>query len=301
MEIVAETSGPIAGKLPIYLGPPDQTAIIAYSDRGSETYDDPDNLSSLYGDASRRFLETLTFRREDRFVLDLGCGTGFGFDVIGARFEPEDLVGIGVDPAAGMLARARAKYKGMSRFRFVSGEAEAIPLPERSVDRVISTLAMHWVQDMPAAAAEVRRVIRPDGMADLFLIANEDGFVFKRAVLAAMRKHVGFAQIIRAAGVVQRLRAEQLKTIFETVFDGFDVTVEEHRQEISAAIDEHMSWWRARSMPVVATVPDLDAFEASLRAELEALAVDGHVTFDAAFLRVRIVPSAQPSTMERRS
>mgnify|MGYP003700408205 CR=1 FL=1 len=292
MELARDTGGPLSGKLPVYVGPPDQTAIVAYSDLGSAAYEDPENLSSLYGQVSQDFLEAIRFDDSDRFVLDVGCGTGFAFDVLGQRFLEKDMVGIGIDPAPGMLKLARQKYRKVSRFRFVFGECEAIPVPECSVDRIISTLAMHWVKDMNAAAAELRRVLRPGGSVEMLLIANEDGFVFKRAVVAALRKHLSFARIMKAASLVQRLRADQLRAILAPHFDGFDVSVEDHRLKVAATFDDHMKWWRARSMPVVADIEDIDAFHATLREELEALAVDGMITFDAAFLKVRITPRA---------
>ena len=290
MELVTSKSKDEKHHLPIYVGPPDQTAILAYSDRGSAAYEDPENLSSLYGAVTREFLESISFRNDDRFIADIGCGTGFAFDVLDHLFIENKMVGIGVDPAPGMLSYARKKYKKLSRYRFLQGEGEAIPIPENSIDRIISTLALHWVQDLDAAAAEMRRVLKDDGMVEFLIIANEDGFVFKRAILAALKKHLSFAQVIKAAGLVQRLKPEQLAALLEKHFAGFNVQVNEHQLEVDGSTDDHIKWWQARSMPVVADIEDQDGFLETLKAELEAISSNGMITFDAAFLKVRISP-----------
>ena len=276
--------------LPIHVGPPDQTAIVSYSDRGSESYEDPDNLSFLYGAVTRRFLESVTFREDDRFVLDIGCGTGFAFDVLRERFLANDMVGIGVDPAKGMLGFARDKYRKVSRFRFVGGAFEGVPLPDGSADRVISTLALHWVKDLDRAAQEIRRVLKDDGRVDILMVANEDGFVFKKAILAALRKHLTFSQVLKAAGLVQRLRPEQLDDIFRPHFEGFDVVATELREVAEGSLDDHITWWKARSAPVIAEVEEAERFMDDLKDELRKLAKGERISFDAAFLTLRITP-----------
>lgn len=278
-------------RLPVHVGPPDQTAIIAYSEHGQGAYEDPENLSSLYGMTSKAFLETLRFRDQDRFIADIGCGTGFAFDVLGATLQERGMVGIGIDPAPGMLMVARTKYPRPSRFRFLQGEGEAIPLPDRSIDRVVSTLALHWVKDLNAAAAELRRILKDDGMIDVLMIANEDGFVFKRAVLAALRRHLTFSQIMKAAGLAQRERPADLSAILERHFAGFAVTVELQQVKVAGSVEEHLKWWRARSMPIVSDVADVDAFGETLRSELVAISERGMIILDGAFLLARVRPA----------
>jgi SAM-dependent methyltransferase len=88
-------------------------------------------------------------------VLDLGAGTGKG---------TRTLVELGlrptaVDPSEGMLAVLRERVPGADAR---IGTATAIPLPDRSVDAVISLQAWHWFDSL-AAAAECARVLRPGG------------------------------------------------------------------------------------------------------------------------------------------
>lgn len=88
-------------------------------------------------------------------VLDLGAGTGklsrgllaLGLDVVA------------VEPGAPMLAQLRAALPGVEA---VEGAAEAIPLPDASVDAAAAGQAYHWF-DPSRAPAELWRVLRPDG------------------------------------------------------------------------------------------------------------------------------------------
>lgn len=92
-------------------------------------------------------------------VLDLGSGTG--------RFTPplaETFGGPvhGVEPSAKMrqVALDTATHPNVT---YLEGSADAIPLPDASVDLVLLYLVWHHVPDQAAAAAEIRRVLRPDG------------------------------------------------------------------------------------------------------------------------------------------
>jgi ubiquinone/menaquinone biosynthesis C-methylase UbiE len=50
----------------------------------------------------------------------------------------------------------------------------------KSADKIISTLALHWVKSLDAAAMELRRVLMDDGSLDILMIARDDGATFKR-------------------------------------------------------------------------------------------------------------------------
>ncbi|PXX71429.1 methyltransferase family protein [Nocardia tenerifensis] len=89
-------------------------------------------------------------------VLDLGAGTGkltgtlvsLGIDVVA------------VEPDSAMLAELRRALPGV---RALAGNAEAIPLPDASVDAVLAGNALHWF-DMAVAGDEISRVLAPGGV-----------------------------------------------------------------------------------------------------------------------------------------
>jgi ubiquinone/menaquinone biosynthesis C-methylase UbiE len=89
-------------------------------------------------------------------VVDVGCGTGLASLALadrGARV-------VGVDADGRMLEGAR-RLVG-ERARFLTGTAEALPLPDASADLAVAAQAAHWFSE-PAASREIRRVLRPGG------------------------------------------------------------------------------------------------------------------------------------------
>ena len=61
------------------------------------------------------------------------------------------------------LARANAEKAGATNVEFVKGTIEAVPLPESSVDVVISNCVINLSTDKPAVLAEAHRLLRPGG------------------------------------------------------------------------------------------------------------------------------------------
>lgn len=93
--------------------------------------------------------------------LDIGSGTGnytLALQAQGGHF-------IGIEPSTHMLAQARAKSSAID---WRSGRAEAIPLPDASVDGIVGTLTIHHWSNLSTAFGELYRVLRPGGRFVLF-------------------------------------------------------------------------------------------------------------------------------------
>ncbi len=88
-------------------------------------------------------------------VLDLAAGTG----KLTRALLAADLDVVAVEPGAKLRERLGAS---IGSERILAGTAEEIPLEEGSVDLVTASDAFHWF-DVPAALAEIRRVLRPAG------------------------------------------------------------------------------------------------------------------------------------------
>jgi ubiquinone/menaquinone biosynthesis C-methylase UbiE len=98
-------------------------------------------------------------------VLDVGCGTGNLLRATGKEHAGVDLTGLDPDPKA--LARARRKAKrARLTMRLDRGFAQELPYPDGSFDRVFSSLMVHHLDSTSKdeLLAEVRRVLRPDGV-----------------------------------------------------------------------------------------------------------------------------------------
>ena len=183
---------------------------------------------------------------------------------------------------------AEEKYKDDNTFSFFEGSFENIPLPDKSVDHIVSTLALHWVKSLKVAASEMRRVLRDDGYLDILMIAKDDGAEFKKSIVAALKKHLSFKQIMGTANLVQRARADQVYSAFSAFDEGYNIVVEEYRDVVYGTFDEHMKWWSARSTPVIAEVEDKEAFMKDLRDELDKTNTNQGIPFDTAYFHILV-------------
>ncbi|MBI2197452.1 MAG: class I SAM-dependent methyltransferase [Candidatus Rokubacteria bacterium] len=93
-------------------------------------------------------------------VLEVGVGSGLNL----ALYAPtvERVYGLDPSPELQRMARCRAERAGVPA-RFLIASAEAVPLPDRSVDTVVSTWTLCSIPDPARALAEIRRVLRPGG------------------------------------------------------------------------------------------------------------------------------------------
>jgi SAM-dependent methyltransferase len=94
-------------------------------------------------------------------ALDLGAGTGKLTAQLAALSTGAGQVRVvAVEPDPEMLAELRDQVPGVTA---IAGRAEAIPLPDGSVDAVLAGQAAHWF-DLDRALPEIARVLRPGGV-----------------------------------------------------------------------------------------------------------------------------------------
>ena len=97
-------------------------------------------------------------------VLDLGSGGGIDVLLSAKRVGPSGKA-YGIDMTDDMLALARknAAEAGAKNVEFLKGELEAIPLPDNSVDVIISNCVINLAADKDRVLREAHRVLRPGG------------------------------------------------------------------------------------------------------------------------------------------
>ena len=102
--------------------------------------------------------EALSLLPANARILEVGAGTGLNF-----VHYPAGSSGVASEPSSEMIKLAREKQKP-SRVSLVQNCAEQLPFPNDSFDAAFATLVFCSVASPPAALAELRRVVRSDGI-----------------------------------------------------------------------------------------------------------------------------------------
>jgi SAM-dependent methyltransferase len=107
-------------------------------------------------------------------VLDIGSGSGTDALIAAGLVGPGGrVIGLDLTEAMRNKLRATAASVGAANLEVLAGNAEAIPLPDASVDVVSSNGVLNLVPDKPAAIREIARVLRPGGRLQLADIVVE--------------------------------------------------------------------------------------------------------------------------------
>ena len=144
-------------------------------------------------------------------VLDLGSGGGIDVLLSARRVGPTGKA-YGIDMTDEMLALARENQRkaGVTNVEFLKGELEAIPLPDASVDVIISNCVVNLSTDKEAALAEALRVLKPGGrlaisdivfQGDMSLIPRElldDADAWSACISGALEERDFLARLSRA-------------------------------------------------------------------------------------------------------
>ncbi len=146
-------------------------------------------------------------------VVDLGSGGGLDVFLASKKVGPTGKA-IGIDMTAAMIERARAGAQagGYSNVEFHQAAIDNLPLPDASVDCVISNCVLNLAPDKPAVFREIFRVLKPGGrlaVSDIALKAE-----LPEAVARSLAAYVG---CISGAILIEDYRRELLRAGFEYV------------------------------------------------------------------------------------
>jgi len=184
-------------------------------------------------------------------VLDLGSGAGFDA-FLAARQVGETGRAIGVDMTAEMIARARGNIAktDLRNVEFRLGEIEHLPVPDASVDAIISNCVVNLSPDKPQVFREALRVLKPGGR----LVVSD--LVLTRELGDTLRRDVDlYVGCVAGAS----LKGDYLRLIGEAGFGDVQV-VEEHgyavgMQNLPAGSPEREAFSAVTSVKVRATKP----------------------------------------------
>ncbi len=146
------------------------------------------NRDFLFAEAGERLLDRLEdVRRRFPRALDLGSRDGLLQRLLKGRGGIETL--IQGDLSLGMLGKAQGPVLQL--------DEEALPFAPACFDLVLANLSLHWTNDLPGALAQIRHVLKPDG---LFL-----GVLFGAGTLAELRSAFMEAEIAETGGASARV------------------------------------------------------------------------------------------------
>ncbi len=174
-------------------------------ERAALTYD---AAAFLQQEVARRLDDHLDGVKVDpAMILDAGCGTGFAFDLLKARYPKAGVIGLDIAQAMLRVASDRHGRPGgwrglLNRFALgtapllpVCADLEHLPLKGNSVEMVWSSLALQWVDDLEATFRGVQRVLKPGGLF-LFASFGPDTLKELRAATSGIDEHHHVNQFI---------------------------------------------------------------------------------------------------------
>ncbi|WP_046155207.1 malonyl-ACP O-methyltransferase BioC [Chromobacterium vaccinii] len=148
----------------------DKARVRASFEKAAASYD---SAAVLQREVSDRMAERLDYiKHQPAVILDAGAGTGYGSAELRRRY-PQARV-IELDLAHAMLQASRERGRsgdGLLKKLFkpsqpwqINADIEKLPLADASVDMIWSNLTIQWINEPDRMFAEMRRVLKPDGM-----------------------------------------------------------------------------------------------------------------------------------------
>jgi len=175
------------------------TAIRKDSERYLHGYEEWTRTWMSQRTAARDLAFAVPHLRPGMDVLDCGCGPGSITIDLAEIVAPGQVTGVDVEPRQLEAARALAHERGVSNVRFEPASVNGLPYPDASFDVAVAHFVIEHVRDPVRALREMRRVLKPGGLA-----AVKDpyypAFTFRPRVppilrfqelMAKMRAHVG--------------------------------------------------------------------------------------------------------------
>jgi arsenite methyltransferase len=165
----------------------------------------------------RQVLKALDLRAGEQ-VLDIGSGPGLLAYEMALSVGPSGRV-CGIDTSEDMLAMSRKRCADKPWTEFKKADAAQLPYPDKSFDAAVSTQVYEYVADIPAALAELFRILGPGGRVLIMdtdygsLVIHTKDQVRMERVLSAWNEHFVHATLprtlsrqLREAGFTLRQR-----------------------------------------------------------------------------------------------
>jgi ubiquinone/menaquinone biosynthesis C-methylase UbiE len=107
----------------------------------------------------KKFLKSHEIRLANKTILDAGCGSGYGLQLIEENFHPSNLYGFDILPEQVLRAQERKLEAKIS-----TGNITNIKFPSEMFDAVFVFTVLHHIPDYPLALKEISRILKPGGV-----------------------------------------------------------------------------------------------------------------------------------------
>lgn len=149
-------------------------------------------------------------------VLEVGSGRGGGARHVASTLKPASYTGLDLAQSAVELAN---KLHPLPNLKFIQGSAEAIPLPDNSIDVVINVESSHAYGSVDKFLSEVKRVLKPGGhllMVDFRYSHQMDQY--KNQVRNSGMKQISeediTGNVVKAIEAEDKVKTERIRTLF---------------------------------------------------------------------------------------
>jgi len=152
----------------------DRALVRRHRDRAAAAFAPHHN--ALHQEIAAQMVDRLTdVKRDFSSVLDLGAHDGF---LARQLAEREGRFVVAAEQSAAMLRHGR-------HVPSVVADEEILPFAPASFDLITSNLSLHWVNDLPGTLAQVRQVLRPEGMFLATLFGGDTLYELRACLLEA--------------------------------------------------------------------------------------------------------------------
>ncbi|GDY27422.1 malonyl-ACP O-methyltransferase BioC [Agarivorans sp. Toyoura001] len=185
----------------------DKEQVARHFSKAVDTYND---FAGLQRDIGHRLLQEVP-NKHYPLAMDLGCGTGF----FAKALQSSSSQVIGIDLSHAMASQAKRVNTGIAA---VVADAEQLSLANDSVDLVFSNLALQWCNDLSTALSEIKRVLKPGGVAVFSTLLDGTLYELKQSWSELNQyRHVNhFISADDVAACIQLSRFKNSRLIFET-------------------------------------------------------------------------------------
>ncbi|AUH52877.1 malonyl-[acyl-carrier protein] O-methyltransferase BioC [Chromobacterium sp. ATCC 53434] len=169
----------------------DKARVRASFEKAAASYD---SAAVLQREVSDRMAERLDYiKHQPAVILDAGAGTGYGSAELRRRYPQARVVELDLAHAMLLASRERGRAgDGLLKKLFkpslpwqINADIERLPLADASVDMIWSNLTIQWINEPDRMFAEMRRVLKPDGLL-MFSTLGPDTLFELRAAFAGV-------------------------------------------------------------------------------------------------------------------